>query len=227
MESGVPQGKSATVSIYKGTFEIGNWKNKEVQKIKETYDPNTGLLSSKETITKNVAYFEVLAKFETYGGSRNIDKWESLKGAKTNFLKKVCSFISNGWKSYALDLDEDFANQSVKDDYAKTAPAPKTAAAATTPKAAVNDGEPAAANAPTNGQAFAASPAKLSDKQDKMIFALFCKLESDETKRAERMAKALEAYKVKDKKDLTMTQAKHLIDKLLKMTGGDEAPAAQ
>ena len=68
MESGVPQGKSATVSIYKGTFEIGNWKNKEVQKIKETYDPNTGILSSKETITENVAYFEVLAKFETYGG---------------------------------------------------------------------------------------------------------------------------------------------------------------
>ena len=111
--------------------------------------------------------------------------------------------------------------------FALTASSAATAAAATTPKAAVNDGEPAAANAPTNGQAFAASPAKLSDKQDKMIFALFCKLESDETKRAERMAKALEAYKVKDKKDLTMTQAKHLIDKLLKMTGSDEAPAAQ
>lgn len=218
MESGVPQGKSATVSIYKWVFEIGNWKNEVIEKTNEIYDPETWNLIKKEVIKENVVYFEVLARFETYGGSRNVDKWESLKGAKTNFLKKVCSFISNGWKSYALDLDEDFANQNIKDEAIKTPPAQKTPVSPkpTTPTAAVPDGDPGMANA-AQPAAFA-TPKKLSDAQNKMIFALFNKLEPDDEKRKERINKALTNYNVTSAKDLSMTQAKHLIDKLLKMT---------
>jgi len=125
-------------------------------------------------------------------------------------LKKVCSFISNGWKSYALDLDEDFANQQVADENKKVA-APKKPTQPT-PDAAKYEGDP-------NPAAFAAKPKKLSDAQNKMIYALFAKLEEDETKREERIKKALNAYKIESTKDLSMNQAKQLIDKLLEMTG--------
>jgi hypothetical protein len=108
---------TAYVSIYSGTLEIGNWKN-ETRIITEDL-PNGGKISTPEKYT----YFEVLARFEQIGGSRNMEKWESMKGAKTNFLKKVASYISNGWKSYALVMDEDWDQAPYEAE--KNLPAPR------------------------------------------------------------------------------------------------------
>lgn len=115
---------TAFVTVYRGTFEIGNWKSQVKTKIIKTTD------GTHTTETELTPYFEVLAQFSQTGGSRNMDKWESMKGARTNFLKKVCSYLSNGWRAYALVMDEDF--QSLPPEVEKPTPAarpipPKTA----------------------------------------------------------------------------------------------------
>lgn len=100
---------TAYVSTYYGILEIGNWHNDKRKKVSTSFN-----LDGSKTIveTEDIdSWFEVLARVEHVGGSRNMDKWESQKGAKTNFLKKAASYLSNGWKAYALTMDEDW-NQS-------------------------------------------------------------------------------------------------------------------
>lgn len=94
----------AYVTIYHGTFEIGNWKTERRKSV--TRLPDGTVLENDEP----VSFFEVLARYSHVGGSRNMDEWESIKGSRTNFLKKVCSYIGNGWRSYALAIDEDLAS---------------------------------------------------------------------------------------------------------------------
>lgn len=115
---------TAFVAIYKGTLEIGNWKMEQVQE--NTYE-NGHIIQS---TVRQRPYFEVLAQFHQTGGSRNMDKWEAIKGARTNFLKKVASYLSNGWKAYALTMDEDFESIPSEADKPKPTtrpPAPDTA----------------------------------------------------------------------------------------------------
>ena len=113
----------AYVSIYSGVLEIGNWQTQEARHVEYKDDKIVSVREVKEP------YFEVLARFEQTGGSRNMDKWESIKGAKTNFLKKVASYLSNGWKSYALIMDEDW-NQAPPEPVEKPLPAPREKAPA-------------------------------------------------------------------------------------------------
>jgi hypothetical protein len=65
-----------------------------------------------------------------------------MKGAKTNFLKKVASYLSNGWKSYALVMDEDWDQAPYEAE--KNLPAPRTPAPANAGKQPT---KPAAATA--------------------------------------------------------------------------------
>jgi len=90
-----------------------------------------------------------------------MDKWESMKGAKTNFLKKVASYLSNGWKSYALTMDEDW-NQAPPETE-KLPPAPRTE------KAPANAG-----TTPTNPGTAAAK--LISTDEHKVIMDLFGRL---------------------------------------------------
>lgn len=127
---------TAYVSIYSGTLEIGNWKTETVEH--NEYDQGIIIKS----VRKSEPYFEVLARFEQIGGSRNMEKWESMKGAKTNFLKKVASYISNGWKSYALVMDEDWDQAPYEVE--KNLPAPRQQSPA---NAGQQPAKPAAATA--------------------------------------------------------------------------------
>lgn len=65
-----------------------------------------------------------------------------MKGAKTNFLKKVASYISNGWKAYALVMDEDWDQAPYEAE--KNLPAPRQPAPA---GAGTKPTKPAAATA--------------------------------------------------------------------------------
>jgi len=127
---------TAYVTVYRGTFEIGNWKN--VTATRTVKHPDGTI----EEIVLPTSYFEVLAQFSQTGGSRNMDKWESIKGARTNFLKKVCSYLSNGWRAYALVMDEDF--QSLPAEVEKPTP---SARPTPPPTAGKEPAAPATANA--------------------------------------------------------------------------------
>lgn len=85
-ETECPQWKTAFISIFFGDLQLWNWKN----------------------TSEGVSYFEVIAKVTATGGSRNLDKWEAIKGAQTNFFKKACSLLSLGRRAYELSMDEDF-----------------------------------------------------------------------------------------------------------------------
>lgn len=127
---------TAYVTVYRGTFEIGNWIDQEVVFNQKSADGTEMKYSKREP------YFQVLAQFSQTGGSRNMDKWESIKGARTNFLKKVCSYLSNGWRAYALVMDEDF--QSLPAEVEKPTPSARPTPPATAGK---EPAAPATANA--------------------------------------------------------------------------------
>lgn len=98
---------TAFVSIYNWTFEVWNWKSRTIKK--------TNIDGTTEEYEEK--YFDPLIRHTTYWGSRNMDHRESLKGAKTNFLKKICSYYSLWWRSYALQLDEDFQNLWIDNEW--------------------------------------------------------------------------------------------------------------
>lgn len=199
---------TAYVSIYSGTLEIGNWKNELVTEYITVTDAD-GKQVRKEVKTP-LTYFEVLARFEQVGGSRNMDKWESQKGAKTNFLKKVASYLSNGWKSYALVMDEDWDQAPYETE--KNLPAPRT---------------PAPADAGTQPTKPAAATAKLISKADvDIINNNFIRLGYTPEQVPDRIA-GLEKRMGKTLAEFTEGEARDTIKKMESQIAAQaEAPAA-
>lgn len=189
---------NAYVSIYNGTFEIGNWKTTRITEIspdgtRKEYDQRT---------------FEHIVRHTTYWGSRNMDHWESLKGAKTNFLKKICSYYSLGWKSYALQLDDDFMNMA-SDKWAEAQkPAPQKPQN-TTP--AWSKATPPTNKAPAKPQEPEV-PKPISEAQIKMINSLYTEyLEKTPAGSAKTIDQLIAPYKKTDLKELTSKQGSEFI----------------
>lgn len=188
---------TAYTTIYRGTFEIGNWKN--VPAVRKITHPDGTI----EEITHYNTYFEVLAQFHQTGGSRNMDKWESIKGARTNFLKKVCSYISNGWRAYALVMDEDF--QSLPpEDTKKTLPEKPVPGARPTPPAEA--GKPPVAPATANATL-------ITPEEAQEIKGLFAFLGYSSAEIPERV-KALETRYGKTLAEFTQGEARDTIKKM-------------
>lgn len=182
---------TAFVSIYSGTLEVGNWKTEVLENVVKT---STGEIHVNKVPT---TYFEVLARFEQTGGSRNMDKWESIKGAKTNFLKKVASYLSNGWKSYALIMDEDW-NQAPP-EVEKPLPAPR---AKTPDNAGQTPTQPGTANAKL-----------ISSVERDQIINNYARLGYDPEQTQERV-KALETRMGKTLAEFTQGEARDTIKKM-------------
>jgi hypothetical protein len=182
---------TAFVSIYRGTFEIGNWKNQIISR--EIVYPDGRII--KENDIK--PYFNVLAQYHQTGGSRNMDQWEAIKGARTNFLKKVASYISCGWRSYALVIDEDF--NSAPPEIEKPLPAPRPQAPRT---AGEQPNKPATANATL-----------ISTQEHQRILELYGQLGYTQEEVPERI-KALETRFGKTIAEFTQGEARDTIKKM-------------
>lgn len=203
---------TAFVSVYKGTFEIGNWKTREFERY--TYWENGQPLTMEKV---NERYFEPLIRHTTYGGSRNLDHWESLKGAKTNFLKKICSYYSLGWKSYALQLDEDFANMGSDTEAGKTTYPPKN----NTKAPAGWKATPPSNKAPQQPPKAPEPPKPSSEAQIKMINNLYTEyLEKTPTGSTKTIEQLISPYKKKELKDLTSKQASEFITQFKQHVNG-------
>lgn len=212
---------SAYVSIYNGQFQIGNWKNREYMRKITKADGTT----EERTITDT--YFEVISSHNTYGWSRNPDHWESLKGARTNFLKKVCSYYSLGWKSYALQLDDDFANLWAEVPVGKTPEsviaAAKKAPAKTPAKPAAN--KKPAATPPANkkepdGKGSTPKTTACTKKQIDFINKLYDEyLERSPAGETKTLKEMIEPYEKDNVSDLSMSQASQFIDQFKKHIG--------
>jgi hypothetical protein len=201
-----PQGASAFVTIYRGTFEIGNWKNDLLRKIVSTRDAGGNVVQTETE--EPTTYFEVLAQFGQTGGSRNMDKWESIKGARTNFLKKVCSYIGNGWRAYALVMDEDF--ESLPPEPQKQTPPPKYPQF-TTERAPSTGAIP---TAPASAAPVARpDTALITKEQNDAILGLFLEMGYAEEQVPERVL-ALETKTNKTLAEFTATEAADTIKRM-------------
>lgn len=124
-----------------------------------------------------------------------MDKWEALKGARTNFLKKVASYFSLGWKSYALQLDEDFANlQNMKVEGTPTKATPPAKKPTQTPPPPAEE-----------------EIKMITDKQKQKINAQYENyLELSDN--AKTIGQLIAPYKKQRLDELTLKEASHFID---------------
>jgi len=143
-----------------------------------------------------------------------MDHWESLKGAKTNFLKKICSYYSLGWKSYALQLDEDFANMGNDSEAGKTYPQNNNKAPAGKKATPPSKKAPAQPQAPE-------PPKMISEAQVNFANKLYEEyLEKTPAGNAKTLETLVAPYKVKSIKELTSKQGSEFITQFKEHVNG-------
>jgi len=152
-----------------------------------------------------------------------MDHWESLKGAKTNFLKKVCSYYSVGWQSYALQLDDDFANLA-SDKWNEKSESKNNAKSYTQNNTQAPKTNFTKATPPTNK----ATPPEPKEEEIKMISEaqiwfikkLYTEYEDKAGENAKQIADLIKPYKKEKLEELTAKQWSEFITQFKKHIEG-------